>query len=37
MFGRSDACGAPHMDLCSLEPNVKPTVKNLGVIMVGDF
>lgn len=37
IFGPSGACDAPHVDLCSLEPYVKPTVKNLGVIMDRDF
>lgn len=37
IFGPSGACDAPHVDLWSLEPYVKPTVKNLGVIMDRDF
>lgn len=37
IFGPSGTCDPSHMDLCSLEPYIKPTVKNLGVIMDSDF
>ncbi len=37
IFGPRGARDAPPLDLCSLEPYVKPTVKKLGVITDSDF
>lgn len=37
IFGPSGASDGPHMDLCSLELYVKPTVRNLVLIMDNDF
>ena len=37
ILGPSGASDSPHMHLCSLEPNERPTEKHLGVIMDSDF
>ncbi len=37
MFTPGGACGPPDLDLGVLKPFVKPSVKNLGVLMDSDF
>ncbi len=37
LFTPGGACGSPDLDLGVLKPFVKPSVKNLGVILENDF
>ncbi len=37
MFTPGGACGSPDLDLGVLKPFVKPSVKNMGVLMDSDF
>ena len=37
LLGPNGACDVPQMDLRSLEPHVKPSVKDLGVVIDSQF